>query len=153
MSDLDHTDRRLLRALQEDGRATASDLADILNLSASQIARRRQRLETIGVIASYTARLDPDKLGLGVQALVQVSLGTHSPDNARAFVSLVERTPQVVSAWTMTGEADYLLRVWCHDLAELNRLIHEVFLPHAAVSRVQSQIVMEQIKGDAPLPA
>jgi DNA-binding Lrp family transcriptional regulator len=52
----------------------------------------------------------------------------------------------------MTGEADYLLRVFCSDLGELNRLLHEVLLPHPTVARVQSQIVMDQLKSDAPLP-
>ena len=52
----------------------------------------------------------------------------------------------------MTGEADYLLRVYCSDLPALNALIHEVILPHPAVARVQSQIVMDQLKRDAPLP-
>jgi DNA-binding Lrp family transcriptional regulator len=52
----------------------------------------------------------------------------------------------------LTGDADYLLRAYCEDLNALNRLIHEVLLPHAAVSRVQSQIVMDQLKRDAPLP-
>ena len=60
--------------------------------------------------------------------------------------------PQVVAVWTMTGEADYLLRVWCADLAALNRLIHQEILAHPAVARVQSQIVMDQLKPDAPLP-
>ncbi|MYF88141.1 MAG: Lrp/AsnC family transcriptional regulator, partial [Boseongicola sp. SB0676_bin_33] len=55
-------------------------------------------------------------------------------------------------AWTMTGEADYLLSGYCADLPTFNRLIHEVLLPHPAVARVQSQIVMEQIKADGPLP-
>ena len=58
----------------------------------------------------------------------------------------------MVAAWTLTGEADYLLHVRCADLAALNRLIHEVLLPHRAVARVQSQIVMAELKADAPLP-
>ena len=62
------------------------------------------------------------------------------------------REPEIVSAWTLTGEADYLLRVFCADLAALNRLIHQVILPDPAVARVQSQIVMDQFKPDAPLP-
>lgn len=153
MTDLDETDRRLLRALQQDSRATAADLAEILKLSPSQAARRRQRLEATGVVRGYTARLDPERLGLHVQALVQVSMATHNPANARSFVSLIQRTPDIVSAWTLTGEADYLLRVWCRDLAALNRLVHQVILAHDGVARVQSQIVMEQVKRDAPLPA
>jgi DNA-binding Lrp family transcriptional regulator len=60
--------------------------------------------------------------------------------------------PEVTGAWTLTGEADYLLRVHCADLAGLNRLVQDVLLPHPAVARVHSQIVMDRIKPDAPLP-
>ena len=58
----------------------------------------------------------------------------------------------MVSAWILTGEADYLLRVYCEDLDQLNSLVQDIFLPHKAVGRVQSQIVLDQTKADAPLP-
>jgi len=83
---------------------------------------------------------------------VQVQLGTHGPDQSNSFARLIATQPEITSAWTMTGEADYLLRVFCEDLPALNRLIHEILLPHPAVARVQSQIVMDQLKRDAPLP-
>ncbi len=149
---LDHTDIRLLSALQKNAHLTAQELSEILNLSPSQAGRRRQRLETEGYIQGYFARLDPIRVGLHVQAFVQVQLGTHGPEQARSFSTLISTRPEVVSAWTLTGDADYLLRVYCTDLNALNRLIHEILLPHAAVSRVQSQIVMDQLKRDAPLP-
>ncbi|MHA6344893.1 Lrp/AsnC family transcriptional regulator [Roseivivax sp. CAU 1761] len=149
---LDETDRRLLAALQKDAHLTAQELAGLLNLSASQIGRRRQRLEAEGYVRGYTARLDPARLGLAVQAFVQVSLATHGPDQGPSFVRLLSTRAEITSAWTMTGEADYLLRVYCPDLAALNRLVHEVLLAHPAVSRVQSQIVMDQPKADAPFP-
>ena len=60
--------------------------------------------------------------------------------------------PQITAAFTLTGEADYLLRVWCADLQALHRLLHGLILPHPSVARVQSQIVMDQMKPDAPLP-
>ncbi|MGG7645529.1 Lrp/AsnC family transcriptional regulator [Rhodovulum sp. YNF3179] len=149
---LDEIDSRLLRALQKDAHLTAQELGEVLNLSSSQAGRRRQRLEAEGYITGYTARLDPPKVGLAVQAFVQVSMATHAPDAARAFTRLCDTRPEIVSAWTLTGEADYLLRVFCTDLGALNRLIHEVLLPHEAVARVQSQIVMDQMKPDSPLP-
>ncbi|WP_270729197.1 Lrp/AsnC family transcriptional regulator [Shimia sp. Alg240-R146] len=149
---LDDTDMRLLSALQKNAHLTAQELGDILNLSASQAGRRRQRLEGEGYIESYIARLNPNRLGLSVQAFVQVQLGTHGPEQAQSFATLIDTRPEIVSAWTMTGDADYLLRAYCDDLNALNRLIHEVLLPHPAVSRVQSQIVMDQLKRDAPLP-
>ena len=149
---LDETDTHLLAALQTDAHLTAHQMGERLNLSASQAGRRRQRLEAEGYIQGYSARLDPTRLGLLVQGFVQVQLGTHGPDQSRSFARLIGSRTEITSAWTMTGEADYLLRVYCQDLPALNRLIHEVLLPHPAVSRVQSQIVMDQIKRDAPLP-
>ena len=149
---LDATDTRLLSALQKDAHLTAQQLGDLLNLSPSQAGRRRQRLEAEGYIQGYSARLDPERLGLNVQGFVQVHLATHRPDVVRGFARLIGTRPEITSAWTMTGEADYLLRVYCADLGALNALIHEVILPHPAVARVQSQIVMDQPKRDAPLP-
>lgn len=149
---LDVTDTRLLSALQKDAHLTAQQLGEMLNLSPSQAGRRRQRLETEGYIQGYAARLDPSRLGLNVQGFVQVQLGTHGPEQSRSFARLVSTRPEITSAWTMTGEADYLLRVFCNDLPSLNALLHEVLLPHPAVARVHSQIVMDQLKRDAPLP-
>lgn len=149
---LDATDQQLLAALQVKGDLTAQDLGERLNLSASQAARRRQRLEAEGLITGYMAKLDPARLGLTVQAFVQVQMAAHSPDAARSFARLIATRPEVVACWTLTGEADYLLRVWCADLSALNHLIQHALLAHPSVGRVQSQIVMEQIKPDSGLP-
>lgn len=149
---LDDTDLRLLAALQTDAHLTAQQLSEKLNLSPSQAGRRRQRLEADGYIQGYAARLDPVKLGLNVQGFVQVHLGTHGSEHSRNFSRVLASRTEIVSAWTMTGDADYLLRVYCEDLPSLNRLIHEVLLRHPAVSRVHSQIVMDQLKRDGPLP-
>jgi len=149
---LDETDIRLLSALQRNAQLTAQDLGAELGLSPSQAGRRRQRLETSGLIRGYSAKLDPVQLGLAIQAFVQVELSSHGPEQSRSFTRLLDTRPEVVSAWTLTGNADYLLRVYCEDLPALNRLIHEILLPHAAVAKVQSQIVMDQCKPDAPLP-
>jgi DNA-binding Lrp family transcriptional regulator len=149
---LDDTDKRLLAELQKNAHLTAQELGEVLNLSPSQAGRRRQRLEAEGYIRAYSAKLDPHRVGLSVQAFVQVQMSSHRPELARDFTRLIQLRPEVISGWTLTGEADYLLRVFCEDLAALNRLVHEVLLPHPAVSRVQSQIVMDQFKTDAPLP-
>jgi len=149
---MDAIDSRMLDSLQRDATLTAEALGHMLGLSASQAGRRRQRLEAQGYILGYRARLDPAKLGLQVQGFVQVQMASHDAEAARAFARLVTTRRDIVSAWTLTGEADYLLRVFCDDLAALNRLIHEVLLPHPAVAHVHSQIVMDQLKPDAPLP-
>ena len=149
---LDDIDKRLLAALQKNAHLTAQELGEKLHLSPPQAGRRRQRLETEGYIQGYTARLNPERLGLTVQGFVQVHLGTHGPEHSASFARLLATRPEIVSAWTMTGDADYLLRVYCADLPSLNRLIHDVLLPHGAVAKVHSQIVMDQLKRDGPLP-
>lgn len=149
---MDATDLKLLAALQRRADMTAQELGEHLNLSPSQAARRRAWLEAQGVIAGYRARLDPARLGLDVQAFVEVQMTAHNADNAASFLRLVGTLPQVVACWTLTGDADYLLRVWCDDLAARNALIQNRLLPHPAVARVQSQIVMDQPKADAGLP-
>ena len=149
---LDTLDLKLLSALQTNAHLSAQELSQELNLSASQIGRRRQRLEADGYIEAYVARLSPKRLGLAVQAFVQVHLAQHGPDHSKSFARLVNLRSEITSVWTMTGVADYLLRVYCSDLSELNTLLHEILLPHPAVGRVQSQIVMDQLKRDGPLP-
>ena len=149
---LDSNDRKLLSLLQQNAQMTAAELGEAIALSPSQIARRRQRLEAERYITAYRATLSPEALGLGVQAFIQIVMATHTPENAEDFVRLTRRRPEIVGAWTLTGEADYLLRVYCADLTALNALVQNILLPHPAVSRVHSQIVMERVKPDAPLP-
>ena len=88
-ANLDPIDLRLLDALQRDAHLTAERLGETLNLSPSQAGRRRQRLESEGYITGYAARLDPGRLGLGVQAFVHVHMSTHGPDAAAGFLRLV----------------------------------------------------------------
>ena len=149
---LDDIDKKLLAALQGNAHYTAQDLSERLNLSASQAGRRRQKLEADGYITGYHAHLEASRIGLTVQAFVQVQLRSHGPEEARGFARLAEIRPEIISVWTLTGDSDYLLRIYCSDLSSLNQLIHNVILPHPAVARVQSQIVMDQLKQDAPLP-
>ena len=152
MSLVDDTDLRLLTALQKNAHLKAEALGSELGLSASQVGRRRQRLEAEGLIEGYRARLNAPALGLAVQAFISVQMATHEPAKVQTFTRILKLRPEVTSAWTLTGEADYLLRIYCENLSALNTLIHQVLLPHPAVARVQSQIVMDQLKADAPLP-
>ena len=149
---LDPSDLQLLAALQRDSTLTSQELGARLHMSPSQAGRRRQRLEAEGYIDGYRAHVRPEKLGLTVEAFIQIVMATHTEQNARDFVRLTQTRADIVGAWTLTGDADYLLRVYAADLSALNMLVQQVLLPHPAVSRVQSQIVMERVKPDAPLP-
>ena len=149
---LDAFDLRLLAALQDHGTLSVGDLAERVGLSASQCSRRRVRLEQLRVIAGYHARLDPQRLGFGVTAFVQVRLARHSPDNARHFRNLVERTAAIQQAYAVTGDADYLLKVMVRDLESLGALVNDVLLPHGTIAHVRSMVALEQLKNTDCLP-
>ncbi len=151
-SPVDHLDTLILAALQRDGRLTGQELADSVGSSASQCARRRQRLEEDGIISGYRAVVDPTKAGAEIVALIQIVMAAHSRENATAFRRLVEATPEILEAWLSTEEADYLIRVAVPSLSALNKLVQDVLLPHPIVARVQSQIVLDEIKANAPVP-
>ncbi len=148
----DGFDLKLLDALQDDGRLTNQELAERVGLSASQCSRRRLRLEEAGVIRGYRADLAPDTLGLDVLVFVHVALAAHSPDNARRFRDLVLRIPEVQEAYSLTGEADYLVKAILPDLRSLSHLVNEVLLPHESVAHVRSSIVLDRLKATARLP-
>lgn len=154
MTTLDTLDWRLLDALQRDASLTNAALAEQIGLSASQVSRRRQRLEQDGVIRGYRAALEPAAVGLGVIVFIHVALDTHSRDNARRFRDLVRLTPAILEAHALTGEADYLLKVAVGDLKALARLVNEILMPHESVARVRSEIALETLKepGLLPLP-
>jgi DNA-binding Lrp family transcriptional regulator len=149
---MDEFDLKLLRALQQDGRLTNNDLADKVGLSASQCSRRRAALEESGVIEGYQATLSTAALGLDVLAFVHVTLATHSPDNAKRFQRLIEATEEVLEAYSLTGQADYLVKMAVPDLKALSRILNDVFLPHDSVAHLHSSIVLDRLKKAGGLP-
>lgn len=149
---MDEFDIKLLRALQDDGRLTNYDLADRVGLSASQCSRRRAGLEDSGVIASYHALLSPEAVGLAIIVFVQVTLSAHSPDNSKRFLKLVTGLDAVQEAYSLSGEADYLVKLAVPDLKALSYILNDVFLPHASVAQVRSSIVLDRLKQTTQLP-
>ncbi|RTM05281.1 MAG: Lrp/AsnC family transcriptional regulator [Bradyrhizobiaceae bacterium] len=152
MISVDNFDLRLLAALQDDGRLTNQELAEIAGLSASQCSRRRMRLEEDGVIAGYRAQLASQALGFELIAFIQITLATHSPDNAQKFRALVNRVDEIQEAYALTGDSDYLLKVVLRDLKSLSDIVNNVLMPHQSVAHVRSSIVLDRIKESAKLP-
>lgn len=149
---MDTFDRKILEALQADGRLTNQQLAARVNLSASQCSRRRTRLERDGIIRGYHADIDEERLGYGLDVFISVTLATHNPDNSRRFAELIHRLPEVKEGHALTGEMDYMLKASLPDLKSLNRLVQEALLPHESVQNVRSTIVLETLKRTSELP-
>ncbi|MEP2703712.1 MAG: Lrp/AsnC family transcriptional regulator [Roseibium sp.] len=149
---LDGFDVKLLASLQENAALTNAELGDAIGLSASQVSRRRQKLEDSGVIRRYRAALSPEALGLTVTAFVGVTLGAHSKENARKFRNMVTAMPEVQEAHTLTGDVDYMLKIVVTDLKSLSRIVNDELLPQEAVHHVRSSIAMDTLKDDNFLP-
>ncbi len=167
---LDKTDRKILSILQADGRLSNQDVAEQVSLSPSPCLRRIKRLEEAGVIRQYVALLDPEKIGLGLLAYVNVRLERSSDaatqSNARVLVPAtppaatpranfavsVEQWPEVVACYAMTGEMDYLLRVHVEDMEHFSRFMMGTLLRHPAVLDVKSSFALQRIKDTTALP-
>jgi DNA-binding Lrp family transcriptional regulator len=152
MTLLDTFDLKILGALQDDGRLTNQELAEIAGLSASQCSRRRMRLEQEKVISGYRAQLSSEALGLGVIAFIQITLATHSPDNAKRFRELVNRIDDIQEAYSLTGDADYVIKAVLRDLKSLSDIVNDVLMPHPSVAHVRSSIVLDRLKESGKLP-
>jgi DNA-binding Lrp family transcriptional regulator len=149
---MDDFDLKLLDALQADGRLTNNELAERIGLSASQCSRRRTALEEAGTIEGYHAAVARQAVGLDVVVSVQVGLATQSADSAQAFGKLIRGMEEVQEAFSLTGEADYLVKMVVPDLKSLARILNDVFLPHRSVAHVRSSVVLDRIKETTRLP-
>src|SRR5262249_4868502 len=149
---MDDFDIKLLRALQQDGRLTNNELAERIGLSASQCSRRRTALEESGVIESYHAVLSAEAIGVGVLVFIQVGLATQSPDSGQAFIKLVNGIEEVQEAFSLTGDADFLIKMAVADLKTLSHILNDVLLPHRSVAHVHSYVVLDRVKQTTQLP-
>lgn len=149
---LDRFDYQILEALQKDARATHQKLAQEVPLSASQIGRRIQRLEEVGIIQGYHIALRPDLLDLSVTAFANVSLERHGEASIREFAAAISDLPEVLECYAVAGEADYWLRIVVQDLPSLSRFVMNKLMTLSLVRSVKSTVALEPIKHTTRLP-
>ncbi|WP_205470557.1 Lrp/AsnC family transcriptional regulator [Breoghania sp. L-A4] len=152
IASLDGFDIKLLALLQRDAALTNQQVGERIGLSASQVSRRRARLEADGIIRRIRAELSSDALGLMVTAFIGVTLNAHSRNNSRRFRDLIQAMDSVQEAHALTGEMDYLIKITVADLKTLARVINDDLLAHEAVQNVHSSVVLETIRDDNALP-
>jgi Lrp/AsnC family leucine-responsive transcriptional regulator len=153
---LDAIDRRILRALQADGRMIYDALAAQVSLSPSATLRRVKRLEESGVIAGYVALVSPERVGLGLTAYLNVRLEKHAQIHKRTpmdlFRASVQAWPEVVECAALTGEMDFLLRVVVQDMAHYSRFIMDTLLKHPSVQDCKTSFVLDRVKNTTAMP-
>jgi Lrp/AsnC family transcriptional regulator, leucine-responsive regulatory protein len=150
--DLDRYDAAILDQLQKEGRLPIVELAEQVGLSSTPCARRVKLMEQAGIIQGYTAVVDPARLGLTMQAFVQVRLSRHTDDTIEQFRKAVDSMEEVVSCHAMTGAYDLLLQVVVPDLEQLSNVVLKKIMRIRAVRDVHSSIVLNTIKRSSRVP-
>jgi Lrp/AsnC family leucine-responsive transcriptional regulator len=149
---LDAVDRKILVQLQANGRMSLAELADKVGLSASPCLRRVRMLEKAGVISRYVAVLDQRAVGLPVSVFVSIKLERQKQDALDRFAKAIERWPEVLECYLMTGPRDYWLRVVVPDLAAYERFVRQKLTRLEGIASIESSFALEQVKYTNVLP-
>jgi len=149
---IDEIDRRILSALQKDGRLQNVELAKKVGLSPSPCLRRVKLLEENGIIERYVALLDAAKIGMGLTVFARVWLKGQDNETVTGFTDQIKKLPQVVECHLMAGDCDFLLRVVAADLDDYRRFQLEHLTRIEVVQNVKTEIPMQKIKLSSELP-
>ncbi|NSY46459.1 MULTISPECIES: Lrp/AsnC family transcriptional regulator [Agrobacterium] len=149
---LDDIDRRILRALQKNGRRQNAELADEVGLSPSPCLRRIKLLEESGVIERYVALLDATKIGMGLTVFARIWLTGQDVETVDHFTNEVKKLPQIVECHLMAGDCDFLLRVVATDLDDYRRFQINHLTRIKGVQSVKTEIPMQKVKLTTELP-
>lgn len=153
---LDKLDRSILRSLQQDGRETYEVIGAQVGLSPSAVLRRVKRLEDAGVISCYVALINPEAIGLGLTAHLNVRLEKHTESHTRnpmdVFRASVQAWPEVVECVALSGDMDYFLRVVVQDMAHYRTFVMGTLLKHPSVQDCKTSFVLDCVKTTTALP-
>ncbi len=149
---MDKIDRRIIAALQRDGRQKLAELSQAVGLSATPCARRIARLESEGAITGYSARVNQEKLGLPLNIFIFVSLDTQSRDGLTAFETALRRYDEVMECYLMTGTRDVLIRVVAADLAAFDRFLEDGLMQIPGIRTMRSSFALRTMIARTALP-
>lgn len=149
---LDTFDARLLFELQRDNRKTSAQLSQVVHLSPAACLRRVERLRRNGVITADISIVAPEKTGVGVQALVRVSLEAHRPETLAGFEAAAMGAEEVTACWHISGGADYTLMVAARDMAAYEAFLRGFLVENPLVRSYEANIVIGAVKQASPVP-
>jgi Lrp/AsnC family leucine-responsive transcriptional regulator len=149
---MDKTDRKILFALQRNGRASLQEISQSVGLSSTPCWNRIKRMQDDGVIERYTINLNAEALGFGETVMVQITLDSHSDNTLEKFGETLASIPEVVEAYLVSAEYDYLLRIVVKDSKDYERLLREKLYKIKGVRHSKSSFVLRTLKkADLPL--
>lgn len=150
--ELSPIDIKILALLQQDASLTAAEIAEQVNLSPSPCWRRINRLEREGFIEKKVALLNAEKLGLGLVVFSRISLEKNDEASLHDFEERVRRFPEVIECYTVTGSADYFLKIVTRDIKHYDRFLRRHLIQIPLVRDVSSNVAVTQIKYTTGLP-
>lgn len=149
---LDNADRSILRLLQEDGRMTNADLARKVGLSPPSMLQRVRRLEQKGFLKGYSAQLDPEKLGFGLQIMAMISLSMHQEQPIEMFLREVKDIPEVLECYHVSGDFDFMLKIVAKDMHDYERILRDNLSTIKAIGKIHSCFILRTNKDSKALP-
>jgi len=149
---LDNTDRKILEILQLNAKITNAQLAKDISLSPAPTLERVKKLENSGIIKSYHASLDKEKIGLGVSTFVLVTLKGHNKANIDLFTNAIDEIPEVIECHHITGSSDFMLKIISHDIAAYQRLMLEKISEIEVIDGLQSMVILSTFKEIKAIP-
>lgn len=152
MHKIDDIDKKILGILQSRAKITNAKLSEEIGLSPAPTLERVKKLEQMGIITSYHAKLNTEKIGLGVTTFVLATLNGHNRANIEGFVSAIEEIPEVVECHHITGAGDFILKVVAKDIASYQKLMLEKVSDIKQVDNMQSMVVLSTFKDSKVIP-
>lgn len=149
---LDKIDRKILDILQSNAKITNAQLSKDIGLSPAPTLERVKKLETSGIIKSYHAKLDTDRIGLGVHTFVQVTLKGHNKTNIDSFLNEINNVPEVIECHHITGSGDFILKIIATDIQAYQKLMLEKVSEIEVVDGLQSMIILSTFKDSKVMP-
>ena len=151
MEKIDRFDARILRLLQTDAEMPLDEIGERVGLSRNAVWRRIKLMEASGLIRARVALLNPDRLGLGLTVFMLIRTDRHAPDWLDQFARATRDMPEILGAYRMTGDLDYLIRARVSDVKDYDRL-YQALVRRVELADVSASFVMEEIKETTVLP-
>jgi Lrp/AsnC family transcriptional regulator, leucine-responsive regulatory protein len=146
--DLDEIDLEILSQLQNNSRISHSEIAQKVELSITGLQKRLRKLEAGGVIKKYVTLMDQKSLGYDLLCFIQITLHRHEPKVVEKFMTSVQKIPEILECYHITGGYDYLLKVVVRNTAHLEQFLLGTLTPIQGMDRIQTSLVLSEIKSE-----
>jgi Lrp/AsnC family transcriptional regulator, leucine-responsive regulatory protein len=152
IKEVDKTDLKILKHLQEDGRLSNLDLANNIGLSATPTFERVKKLEKAKIIKSYHAEIDAVALGMGIQTFMMISLSQTRGNAIPNFIKQINSIPEIIECHHVTGSSDYILKIMVEDIAAYEHLAMDTIRNIKEISNMTTMVILSTIKSSKVAP-